>query len=199
MMFNKTLKQFSPELWTRSFNKHFQFHSSTIPKGIKESRNNSTIPRFPPKTLSTVWFRDSHGNEGIKGRFHDSTVPLPNNFNSTVPRFPKEPRNQGTIPRFHRASKNQGTKGVWQGMDEFRNQGIKERFHSSTIQSGIQESRDQGCSRLNEQAESRDSLIHLFVNGRPNVICLQEDQRETLFNVVNSYMDDSDSSDDNDV
>lgn len=39
---------------------------------------------------------------------------------------------------------------------------------------------------------NRFPLIHLFVNGRPNVICLQEDQRETLFNVINSYMDDSD-------
>ena len=39
---------------------------------------------------------------------------------------------------------------------------------------------------------NRYPVIHLYVNGRPNVICLQEDQREILFNVINSYMDDSD-------
>lgn len=45
---------------------------------------------------------------------------------------------------------------------------------------------------------SRVPVIHLYVVGRPNVFMLREDQRETVFNVINSYMEDSDDESDSD-
>jgi hypothetical protein len=36
------------------------------------------------------------------------------------------------------------------------------------------------------------AAIHLYVVGRPSYITIQEDQRETLFKVINNYMENSD-------
>jgi hypothetical protein len=38
---------------------------------------------------------------------------------------------------------------------------------------------------------NRIAVIHLYIVGRPHIV-LREDQRETVFDVINSYMEESD-------
>lgn len=47
-------------------------------------------------------------------------------------------------------------------------------------------------STIELNTSNRCAVIHLYVVGRPSYITVQEDQRETLFKVINSYMEDSD-------
>ena len=47
-------------------------------------------------------------------------------------------------------------------------------------------------STIELNTSDRCAAIHLYVVGRPSYITIQEDQRETIFKVINSYMEDSD-------